>query len=71
MVLRVDAQINDEKSANYKVIRRADAPTAGKRRRGHPVGYYQESYAKVCLNCTKEECTGEAMCFRKERDKRK
>ena len=70
MVLRVDAQTNREKTSGCN-IRCAPTEAEGKRRRGHPVSYYQESYAKVCLNCTKEECTGEAVCFRKERDKRK
>jgi hypothetical protein len=66
MMVKVEGEINCQKSANAFSIRTARDGQKRNRRRNRGATVTAQREAWVCLTCQKEKCTGARKCFENE-----
>lgn len=72
MIVKITAQTDMYDPHNMAMFLRILDDSGESAHVRNPKAVEEENRNKnVCLNCTKKRCTGSALCFRKERDKRR
>ena len=72
IVIKITAQTDMTRSANFiRGLRVSPVGAEPARHKDEEAVKRENENRDVCLNCTKEKCTGTAACFRKERDRKK
>ena len=71
MIVKINAQTNDQKYAHRFYIRTTDESGMPTSEKDLEEIERENANKEVCLNCTKKRCKGSEECFKKERNKRR